>query len=186
MNIRKPPVLWIQQTSLPFGKSFSTWKALARALAPSFSRRFLPATNTLSLSGDPWAEACLWHSISASARICSHQISYRLHIWVCIPVWRWTVCVSSPFPHQSPYHSCWASTPSVCGRRDSSTAARFLWLHLVQTRCRSGPAQLVWHQHSLLHCPRTSDKSTEQDHVNKNIKCRILCKDDLIKNTEMQ
>lgn len=47
----------------------STWKALARARAPSFSRRFLPAMNTLSLSGAPCADDCLWHSMRASARI---------------------------------------------------------------------------------------------------------------------
>lgn len=47
-----------------------TRKALARAWAPSFSRRFRPATNTLSFSGVPLAEDCLWHSIRASARIC--------------------------------------------------------------------------------------------------------------------
>lgn len=46
-----------------------TRKALARAWAPSFSRRFRPATNTLSFSGVPLAEDCLWHSIRASARI---------------------------------------------------------------------------------------------------------------------
>ena len=64
------------------GRSFFvfTWKALARALAPSFSRRFLPAMNTLSLSGDPRDEDCLWPSIRASARICLHQINYRSHI----------------------------------------------------------------------------------------------------------
>lgn len=48
---------------------FCTWKALAKALAPSFSRRFLPAINTLSLSGAPRDDDCLWHSIRASAKI---------------------------------------------------------------------------------------------------------------------
>lgn len=46
-----------------------TWKAFARAWAPSFSKRLRPATNTLSFSGVPLAEDCLWHSIRASARI---------------------------------------------------------------------------------------------------------------------
>lgn len=50
-----------------------TWKALARARAPSFSRRFLPAMNTLSLSGAPMAVDRLWQAIRASARICTHR-----------------------------------------------------------------------------------------------------------------
>lgn len=64
-------MLKILETSL--GVSVSTWKALARARAPSFSRRFLPAMNTLSLSGAPCADDCLWHAIRDSARIYTHH-----------------------------------------------------------------------------------------------------------------
>lgn len=46
-----------------------TWKAWARAVAPSFSSRFLPAMNTFRLRGAPAALDCLWHSVSAAARI---------------------------------------------------------------------------------------------------------------------
>lgn len=62
---------------------FFTWKALARALAPSFSRRFLPAINTLSLSGAPRADDCLWHSIRASARIYTNHTAQSLSAIRC-------------------------------------------------------------------------------------------------------
>lgn len=74
-----------KKKTINVGWMFCTWKALARARAPSFSRRFLPAINTLSLSGAPFADDCLWHSIRASARIYTNhtaQLWPVMHTWI--------------------------------------------------------------------------------------------------------
>lgn len=69
MNKDNDQILEMCFISVMLDRCCRTWKAFARAWAPSFSRRFRPATNTLSFSGDPLAEDCLWHSIRASAKI---------------------------------------------------------------------------------------------------------------------
>lgn len=55
------------------GQKPLTPKASAKAVAPSFSRRFLPATKTFSASGLPWALDFRWHSVRAAARIWGRQ-----------------------------------------------------------------------------------------------------------------
>lgn len=73
--------------------------------------------------------------------------------------WAWL-----PFRHQLPCHSCWASAPSRCGRRGSSTVARFPSHHPGQRRCRLGPAQSAGLLHTPTRRPDTSDDSTEKAH----------------------
>ena len=80
-----------------------TWTALARAEAPSFSKRFLPATNTLSLSAAPVAVACLWHSIRASAKICTIQSAAVISHGPCsLTCWELAVLGLFTFPPPTP------------------------------------------------------------------------------------
>lgn len=144
-----------------------TWKALARALAPSFSKRFLPATNTLSLSGAPRADDSLWHPVRASAKIYTKQTTplltsqsllYVEHVQSVILSKVFNLpFVNTPFLLQSLCHSCWASAPSRCGRRGSSAVALFPSHRLAQRHCRSGPTQSAWLPHILMHFPETAD-----------------------------
>ena len=46
-----------------------TLKRADKAIAPSFSNRFLPDIKTFNFKGVPAATLALWHSISASERI---------------------------------------------------------------------------------------------------------------------
>ena len=151
--------------------------------------------NTLSLSGAPCADDCLWHSIRASARIyTNHRYKSMMQILfssilfegitnLLFDVWIWrymggikvfSTASSSPFLLRSPCHSCWASAPSMCGRKDSSAAARFPSHHLAQRRYRSGPAQSVWPLNSLMHCLGSSDKAQKGKMSITNIKYTTL------------